>query len=156
MLKQVLVFFLLVTAVFAEVAYFAISTHHEYTGDFVVKLTDDKLIKHARDLVNGETTDQPHLVGRIVKRPQPYNPRYSFFIDSNTISFFNHAIEVCDATFSYTEEHLDEACGAFLPGCMLCPWTSRVLREINPSLASGYQASFRTGGRYLYQEPSCN
>ncbi|WP_420845269.1 BP74-related protein [Nocardia arizonensis] len=31
---------------------------------------------------------------------------------------------------TYTEDHLDEACGAFLPGCFWCPWSSRLTREI--------------------------
>ncbi|MEV6153513.1 hypothetical protein AB0L53_24515 [Nonomuraea sp. NPDC052129] len=26
--------------------------------------------------------------------------------------------------------HPDEACGAFLPGCFFCPWTSRLVREV--------------------------
>ncbi|GAB2857045.1 hypothetical protein GCM10022221_65790 [Actinocorallia aurea] len=26
--------------------------------------------------------------------------------------------------------HLDEACGAFLPGCHYCPWSSRLVDEV--------------------------
>jgi hypothetical protein len=48
-----------------------------------------------------------------------------------SISFFAIAIEVCDANMQYVEDHLDEACGAFLPGCYWCPWDSRVVREIS-------------------------
>ena len=67
---------------------------------------------------------------KIVKRPAPWNPGYSFHIDPNTVSFFSMAIEVCDATIPYVEDHLDEACGPFLPGCMWCPWSSKLIREV--------------------------
>jgi hypothetical protein len=40
------------------------------------------------------------------------------------------AIEACDATMTYVEDHLDEACGALRPGCISCPWDSRVVREV--------------------------
>ena len=39
-------------------------------------------------------------------------------------------MEVCDSTFSYTQEHIDEAGGAFLPGLRLCPWGSFVVDEV--------------------------
>ncbi|KAI7884482.1 uncharacterized protein EV154DRAFT_522284 [Mucor mucedo] len=129
MYKQILVLFFLVAAVAAETAYFAFKTYGS-TDDFVIQLTDDKLIKHARDLVSGATTDEPHLHGRIRKQTASYNPKYSFQLDPATIGFFNMAIEVCDAYLPYVEEHLDEACGAFLPGCVYCPWTSQITREI--------------------------
>ncbi|EFA83873.1 hypothetical protein PPL_02943 [Heterostelium album PN500] len=59
-----------------------------------------------------------------------YNPTYSFHLASETISFFDVAIEVCDASTGYVEEHLDEACGPFLPGCLRCPWSGRLVKEI--------------------------
>ncbi|KAF2068237.1 hypothetical protein CYY_010438 [Polysphondylium violaceum] len=64
------------------------------------------------------------------KSQKDYNPRYSFHLDPENISFFQMAIEVCDASLQYTEDHLDEACGAFLPGCVYCPWSSKLTREI--------------------------
>jgi hypothetical protein len=45
--------------------------------------------------------------------------------DPNTITFFTVAIEVRDASIDYVEDHLDEACSAFLPG-----WSSRFTREV--------------------------
>ncbi|CAO3627968.1 unnamed protein product [Mucor hiemalis] len=156
MLKQVLFLFFLVAAVFAEEAYFVIKTHGYNSDSFVIKLTDDQKIKHARDLLSGETEEEPHIMGRIKKTTKPYNPRFSFHYDPETITFFNHAIEVCDASFGYTEEHLDEACGAFLPGCFLCPWTSTLVREVTDKQASGYQRSFRAGGRYWSDEQNCS
>ncbi|MGW5154831.1 BP74-related protein [Nonomuraea wenchangensis] len=98
--------------------------------NFVVQLTDPVKIQHARDLISGTTTDRPHVLGRITKRPAPYNPRWSYQLNPDTISFFDFAIEVCDATIPYVEDNLDEAGGAFLPGLVWCPWTSRLVREI--------------------------
>jgi hypothetical protein len=39
-------------------------------------------------------------------------------------------IEVCDAIMVYVDDLLDEACGAFLPGCFWCPWDCRLTREV--------------------------
>ncbi|THA62986.1 calmodulin-binding protein [Streptomyces sp. A0642] len=97
---------------------------------FIVQLVEERAIRHARDLVNGVTTEQPHVVGRIVKRPAAYNPRWSFHYDPQTVQFFDVAIEVCDATVPYVEDHLDEAGGAFLPGNVFCPWTSTLVKEV--------------------------
>ncbi|GAA2858394.1 calmodulin-binding protein [Nonomuraea rubra] len=97
---------------------------------FVVQLTDPAKIQHARDLVNGVTNERPHVVGRIAKQSAPYNARWSYHFRPETVDFFDVAIEVCDATIPYVEDHLDEAGGAFLPGLVYCPWTSRLVREL--------------------------
>lgn len=112
----------------APAAYFEFTdiTH----SNAVLKLTDPAKIQHARDLVSGTTSDKPHVIGRIVKSPAAYNPQWDFHYNSDTIDFFDVAIEVCDATIPYVEDHLDEAGGAFLPGLVWCPWTSRLVREI--------------------------
>jgi hypothetical protein len=97
---------------------------------FVIELTDEARIAHARRILSGEETQQIHVHGRIIKRPQPYNPGWSFHLDPSTISFFEVAIEVCDASMQYVEDHLDEAGGAFLPGAHWCPWSSRLVDEV--------------------------
>ncbi|MEZ0114445.1 hypothetical protein ABH920_008479 [Catenulispora sp. EB89] len=109
-------------------AYFVMTdiTH----AQFVVKLDEPADIEHARELLSGQTTDRPHIIGRIKHRTAPYNPRWSYHLTPETISFFDAAIEVCDATIPYVEEHLDEAGGAFLPGNVWCDWSSRLVREI--------------------------
>ncbi|MEO3871143.1 calmodulin-binding protein [Nonomuraea sp. B12E4] len=113
------------------------ATYFEFTDitreRFVVQLTNPDRIQHARDLLSGATTDRPHLLGRIIKRSAPYNPRWSYHLNSDTVDFFDVAIEVCDATIPYVEDHLDEAGGAFLPGLVWCPWTSRLVRELPAS-----------------------
>ncbi|GHF69020.1 BP74-related protein [Streptomyces thermodiastaticus] len=96
----------------------------------VVRIDSPAMIQHARDLLSGATDAQPHLFGRIVKRPAVDNPRWSFHYDPDTVHFFDVAVEVCDATIPYVEDHLDEAGGSFLPGLFWCPWTSRLTREV--------------------------
>lgn len=106
------------------------------TQEFVFKLTDDAKIGKARKILSGEEKDQIHVTGRIVKRPASYNPGWSYHLEPDTVSFFEMAIEVCDAGPQYVEDHLDEACGAFLPGCHWCPWSSRLTREVNGAKAA--------------------
>ncbi|MEV6320545.1 calmodulin [Nocardia sp. NPDC051787] len=104
----------------------------DYSGkEFVIELTNEQRIAEARRILSGEEAMSIHVMGRIRKQPAPYNPGWSFFLDPDTITFFTVAIEVCDASISYVQDHLDEACGAFLPGCMWCPWSSRLTREIS-------------------------
>jgi hypothetical protein len=109
-------------------AYFAFM--QEPDQEFVFELRDDEKIAHARRIVSGEEKDRVHVRGRIIKRPMPYNPRWNFHLEPDTIDFFEQSIEVCDANMQYVEDHLDEACGAFLPGCHWCPWNSKVVREL--------------------------
>jgi hypothetical protein len=102
-------------------AYFRISDG--LSSDFVVRLDDPSKIAEAR-------TSKLHITGIIVKERACWNPNYSFHYDPATVEFFEISMEVCDATFSYTEQHLREAGGAFLPGLRLCPWESSVVEEI--------------------------
>lgn len=99
--------------------------------EFIFELTDEKKIAHARRILSGEEKESVHVMGRIIKRPASYNPKWSFHLDPGTIDFFAMAIEVCDADMQYVEDHLDEACGAFLPGCHWCPWSSKLVREVD-------------------------
>jgi len=110
-------------------AFFALTTA-DNAPEFIFKLTDPARIEEARRILSGDEKSKIHVHGRLIKRPQPYNPRWSFYLDPDTINFFEMAIEVCDATTQYVEDHLDEAGGAFLPGGHWCPWSSRLTREI--------------------------
>ncbi len=102
------------------------------TSRFVIQLLDPGKIEHARRILRGEEQSRVHVIGRIVKRPAAYNPGWSYHLAPDTIDFFEMAIEVCDASMEYVEDHLDEVCGAFLPGCHWCPWTSRLVDEVLP------------------------
>jgi len=97
---------------------------------FTVRLTDQAKIDRARRILSGQEREEIHVIGRIVKRPAPWNPRWSFHYDPATVDFFSYAIEACDSTIPYTEDHLDEAGGPFLPGLVWCPWTSTLVREL--------------------------
>jgi hypothetical protein len=100
---------------------------------FVFLTTDPVRIEHARRILSGEETEAVHVSGVIVKSPAPYNSRWRFHLDPETISFFAVAMEVCDATITYVAEHLDEVGGSFLPSSRWCPWTSRLIREVPPA-----------------------
>jgi hypothetical protein len=115
---------------FAEEALFSFTTHGSSNEEFVFKLDDPQRIAEARAILAGSEQEKVHVMGRIVKRPAPHNPRWQFHLDPSSIQFFALAIEVCDAQTSYVEDHLDEAGGAFLPGLWWCPWSSRLVQEI--------------------------
>ena len=93
-------------------------------------LTDTARIQEARDIANGVQTGAVRVMGVVVKAPAPYNPPWSYHLDPASLRFFECAIEVCDANPRYVEEHLDEVCGSLLPQCEWCPWSSRVVEEI--------------------------
>ncbi|WP_406003310.1 calmodulin-binding protein [Streptomyces sp. NBC_00829] len=97
---------------------------------FVFKLTDPAKIQEARNVLSGQRKGNNHIIGKIVASPASYNPGWKFTLDSDTVGFFDRAMEVCDATIPYVNEHLDEAGGSFLPGMTWCDWSSRLVREV--------------------------
>jgi len=111
-------------------AFFAIQ-YPPGPATFVMRLTDPVKI-HARDILAGEKSDSPHVTGTIVQAPACYSQPWSFHLDSVSISFFDLATEVCDASITYVEQHLAEVGGAFLPGNTWCPWGSKLVQEIAP------------------------
>ncbi len=90
-----------------------------------------KKIAHARRILNGVEQKQVNVSGIVVKAPVPYNKAWNFHLSSDSITFFEFAVEVCDVSIKYVAEHLDEVGGAFLPAGRWCPWRSRLLSEIN-------------------------
>ncbi len=111
-----------------EEAYFQFD-YPPYPETFIFKLTDLAKIEEARAIVSGQKSNR-HVMGSVVQRPVGYNLPWSYHLDPASITFFDFALEVCDATIRYVEDHLDEACGAFLPGCTWCPWGSRLIAEV--------------------------
>lgn len=99
---------------------------------FIFALSDPDKIQEARDILNGRRPSR-HIMGKIVKVPADYNPPWSYYLDPPSITFFDFAIEVCDAAIQQVELHLNEACGSFLPGCVWCPWGSRLIAEVGVS-----------------------
>ena len=96
---------------------------------FVIALTDPAVIAEARAQANGHEPSK-HVTGLVITEAVSYNAPWSFHLDPASISFAEMSIEVCDAARSYVEEHLEEVGGAFLPGRRWCPWSSRVIEEV--------------------------
>ncbi|EFA82879.1 putative calmodulin-binding protein CaM-BP15 [Heterostelium album PN500] len=114
----------IVTTSIASTSYFVFS---DVSDEFIIELSNNETIAEARDIIKNNITKS--VMGTIVKDKAWYNPKWSFHLDPNTISFFEFAIEVCDASIVYVEEHLAEAGGAFLPGNHWCPWSSKLLKR---------------------------
>ncbi len=74
---------------------------------FVIKLVERRKIAHARAILRGEEVEGQSVGGTIVKRTARYNPEWSYHLKPRSIEFFDFAIEVCDASIIYVEEHLD-------------------------------------------------
>jgi hypothetical protein len=97
---------------------------------FIIRLDDPDKIQTARAILAGKEQATVHVMGRIISKKAAYNRDWSFYLAPYSISFFENAMEVCDASISYTEEHLDEVGGAFLPGNIWCPWSSLLMKEL--------------------------
>ena len=97
---------------------------------FIFKLTDPVRIQEARDILNGKQKDKTQVTGLIVRKHVSYNPPWNYYLKPGSISFSGASIEVCDASISYVEEHLDEVGGSFLPDHQWCPWGSRLVKEV--------------------------
>ena len=111
-----------------EVAYFQFR-YPPYPETFVFQATDAQIIQEARNILVGQAPSR-HITGVIVKYPAAYNPPWSYHLDPTSVAFFDVSIEVCDASILIVEQHLQEVCGSFLPGCQWCPWGSRLVAEI--------------------------
>jgi len=114
----------------AETAHFEVGFPPE-DWTFTIMLTDTARIQEARDIISGVQTEKVRVMGTIIKAPAFYNPHWSYHLDPASIEFFEVAVEVCDAHPQYVEQHLEEACRAFLPGCVWCPCASVVIGEVH-------------------------
>ncbi|OBZ84331.1 hypothetical protein A0J61_07617 [Choanephora cucurbitarum] len=101
---------------------------------FAFKLTDPSLIKHARALVYGNTTENPHIQGKIIKKPEFYNYPWGFTLDPDTISFFDAKNKTCNTGIRWAEYYLDRVCDTLLPGCHWCPDNSVLLEEVKTGM----------------------
>jgi hypothetical protein len=112
-------------------AYFMISDGRPQ-NDFVIALSNPALIDQARKIIAGKIKGV-HVKGILVKQAAWYNSKWAFHLEPDSITFPEISIEVCDAETSYVEENLKEACGSFLPDCVWCPWSQRVVQELHLS-----------------------
>jgi hypothetical protein len=98
--------------------------------EFIFALKDETRIAESRAIIADSLLPKRHVMGAVIPSRAVYNPSWSFHLAPNSISFFENAIEVCDANVTYIESHLDEVGGAFLPKSHWCPWNSWLKREI--------------------------
>ena len=99
--------------------------------EFVFQLDDPIKIAEARKILTNSKALNRHVMGTVVQSRADYNPKWSFHLSAESISFFEMSIEVCDANVTYVEEHLEEVGGAFLPKSHWCPWSSALKKEIS-------------------------
>jgi hypothetical protein len=113
-------------------AYFAFeqTSPEGVVNEFVFMLQDAGKIAEARRILQDLHALNVHVQGTVIKSRAPYNPRWSYHLDPDTISFFEMAIEVCDANMTYLEEHLEEIGGSTLPDSHWCPWSSHLRKEL--------------------------
>ncbi|WP_250501740.1 hypothetical protein [Caballeronia sp. AZ7_KS35] len=98
---------------------------------FIFQLDNPTKIEEARRILRNGESLKVHVQGTIIPRPVAYNPDWSFHLDPKSIGFFEMQMEVCDANVTLVEKHLDEIGGSFLPRCFWCPWSSKLMAEIN-------------------------
>jgi hypothetical protein len=98
--------------------------------EFVFQLDDPAKIAEARSILSDPHPAKRHVMGTVIQSRVPYNSKWSFHLRPDSISFFEMAIEICDANVTYVEAHLDEVGGSFLPKSHWCPWSSLLKREI--------------------------
>ena len=116
---------------------------------FIFKLTDPEKILEARDILAEKLLIQrkTHVMGNIVKGTTLYNPLYDYYLDPDSIRFFENAIELCDGDIS--PEYPAGYCSQYLPGpCQWCPWGSKLLEEVRLDQPS------TVVGRYIFYNNS--
>lgn len=97
---------------------------------FIIKLNDPIKIQQARDILSGKELSKIHIMGKIVKKSEYYNPPWNYSLNSSSIEFFEMAIEECDAAIFWVEQNLDDFCGNKRPSCNWCPWNSQLIAEV--------------------------
>ena len=103
------------------VAYFCV---RDATGDsFVLKLTEQAKIDHARNVVRGTEQERIHVGATSTGGPVAWNPGWQFHIPPDSVYFFDQSIEICDASIAAVDQ-------GGPPAGNWCPWTSEVFGEL--------------------------
>jgi len=104
------------------------------TQSFVVALYDRRKVDMALKIASGATMDAVHVNGKIVKSRVQYNPKWSFHLSPDSITFFTFAPTVCGRGMSTTDvqSNLDLVGkpGSPLAVVYWCPLGSRVAAEL--------------------------
>lgn len=92
---------------------------------FFVRLTDPAVIQQARSLVG--QGQEKIITGALARGNGGFNSNWSWHLVPGTISFADVTTEVCDGCPQMVEDDVDywvDTVGQF------CPWTTRVVREL--------------------------
>jgi hypothetical protein len=101
--------------------YFCVS---DATGDsFVMKLTEQWKIDHARNVIRGIEQELVHVGATTTGGAVPWNPGWQFHIPPTAVYFFANALEICDAS-------IDQVDQGGPPAGHWCPWTSQIVGEL--------------------------
>jgi hypothetical protein len=98
--------------------------------EFVVQIDDPATADMARQVLDGQDNHNVRIGGVIVKGSTDYNESWAYHLDPKSIQFSANAVEVCDATAQYVNEHLHLVGTDFLPRNEWCPWSARLTREV--------------------------
>lgn len=99
---------------------------------FIFRLNDTEKIKQARGILNGTIKDNIHVAGIVTEKPMEYNSPWSYYLKSDSITFFKQAIELCDSDIKNLEQTLVDYCKQYPPGkCRWCPWGSILIEEVD-------------------------
>lgn len=95
---------------------------------FIAKTREERVIRDVRtELAKPFAKRSKHIIGPVTLGDEGYNKPWHWHFVRDKWSLTELSMELCDATPSYLESHLDEwltQVGTF------CPWNSRVSREI--------------------------
>jgi len=99
---------------------------------FVIEVDQPALVEDARKLV-ADSKNSKGVMGTVIPKPVEYNSPWSWHLEPKSISFFEMAMEVCDANVQYLEKHLSKIGTDFLPNGHWCPWQSKLIEEVERS-----------------------
>ncbi|EFA80190.1 hypothetical protein PPL_07012 [Heterostelium album PN500] len=102
----------------------------ENHSEFTFHLYEFKDIQHARQLINSETTERPHVTGTIVMGTSILNPALKFHMDPNSIQFVDSVNKTCDVSIKYLNDHTIKRCDDVLKDCHWCNGGNKVIKEV--------------------------
>lgn len=111
-------------------AFEASGTAMRQPHEFIVKIDDPATAEMAGRVLHGEERYAVRIAGTVVKGRTDYNESWPFHLDPKSIQFVGNAVEACDATAHYVEEHLHLVGTDFLPRHEWCPWSAHLTREV--------------------------
>ncbi|EGG15978.1 DDHD domain-containing protein [Cavenderia fasciculata] len=162
-LLGVILIFILYSITFTVMANFNYNeAYFEMTDEsglmFTIKLESSDTIREARSILTGKEKKRVHVMGKILINKVEYNTKYSFHYHPETIQFFEHTIEDCDATIDCVERHYKvTGTSSLLPNHFWCPWSSKLVREVTyQELDSSHSSSSSNNQQQQQQQHNHN